>query len=57
MKILYILHSGEKTRGTLKSIIEQQGIDNDISLFDLRENKDYKELLEMVEKNDKVISW
>ncbi len=56
MKILYILHSKE-AGGTLKTMIEQQSIDNDVSVFDLRENKDYKRLLEMIEKNDKVISW
>ncbi len=56
MKILYILHS-EETGGTLKAMMEQQSIDNDVSVFDLRENKDYKSLLEMIEKNDRVISW
>ena len=55
MKILYILR-GEPCE-TLKVLIEQQGIDNDVSVFDLRENKDYAGLFEMIENSDKVISW
>ncbi len=58
MKILYILHSEKQKPGrTLNVLIDQQAIDNDVSVFDLRENKDYTGLLDMIEKTDKVISW
>ncbi len=57
MKILYILHSEKPCRTLLNILIEQQMIDNDVSVFDLGENKDYAGLLEMIEKTDKVISW
>lgn len=55
MKILYILHSEHSQ--TLKTIIWRQKIDGGVTVFDLRENKDYSSLFDMIENSDKVISW
>ncbi len=42
---------------TLKIFIEEQKRENDVTVFDLRTDKDYAGLLDLMEKGGKVIPW
>jgi hypothetical protein len=55
MKILYLLKQdpGE----TLKAFISVHQNSHDVSVIDIRENKNYSQLVQMVEECDKIISW
>ncbi len=55
MKILYILK--QDLDGTGKKIIEEHRKGNEVTVVDLRENKNYGEIVGMIESNDKVICW
>lgn len=55
MKLLYILK--QDADATLEKIIEEQKKECDITVIDLRENKDYEKIIEQIESSDKVISW
>ena len=55
MKILYILkqHPDE----TLNTFIEEQKKENELTVLDIRENKDYIQAMKFIESHDRVICW
>jgi hypothetical protein len=55
MKILYIMK--RDIDDTLKKIMDVHKQSHEVRVIDLRKNKDYKQVIELIEKNDKVISW
>lgn len=55
MKILYILH-GEPD-GTMENFTREQEKSSQVAVFDLRVDKNYALLMDMIETSDKVISW
>jgi hypothetical protein len=55
MKILYILK--QDIDDTLKTIMDVHRQSHEVSMIDLRKNKNYHQIIELIEKNDKVISW
>lgn len=55
MKILYILK--QDIEGTLKEFIDSHSENNDVAVIDLRENKDYGRIIDLVMTSDKVICW
>jgi len=55
MKILYLL--SKDADETLKKIMDKHGKVNEVTVTDIRVNKNYKQLMELIESNDRVISW
>lgn len=55
MKILYVVSNEPDTTGS--AIIEAHRKSHEVTLFDLRSDKDYGKLVEQIEAHDKVISW
>ncbi len=55
MKILYILR--QEPDKTLTEIMEIHRITHEVNVIDIRENKNYAQIIELIENNDKVISW
>ena len=55
MKILHILKS--EIGDSEKIIIEEHKKDNDVEIINLRENKNYDLILELIEISDKVFCW
>ncbi len=55
MKILYILK--QEPDATLKKIMEAHKKGNDVTVVDLKQNKDYARIVDLVFSSDKVISW
>lgn len=55
MKILYILK--QEPDATLKKIMEAHKKGNDVTVVDLKQNKDYGKIVDLVFSSDKVISW
>ena len=55
MKLLYIVKS-EATE-TLSSMMESHKKDAEVTVINLRENKKYREIIQQVFANDKVITW
>jgi hypothetical protein len=55
MKILYILK--QEPDATLKKIMDVHKKGNDVTVVDIRQNKDYGKLVDLIFSNDKVISW
>ncbi len=55
MKILYILKQDPDE--TLNSIMNEHKASNDVTVIDLRENKNYDQIIDLISENDKVISW
>ncbi len=55
MKVLYILKS--TSDDTLKTIMELQEKDNDITVVNLSENKNYDEIVDLIDGCDRVITW
>jgi hypothetical protein len=55
MKVLYIIK--RDIDATAQGMIEQHRKDADVSIIDIRENKDYAGIVEQVFGNDKVICW
>lgn len=54
MTILYLL---KKDPGeTLKEIIDEHKKNHDVTVVDIRENKNYDEIVELIASSDKVIS-
>lgn len=54
MRILYLLR--EHPDKTMLEIIEAHKSSNEVSVVDLREEKDFSMLFDLIEKSDKVIS-
>ncbi len=55
MKILYLLK--QDLDSTAQTIVDEHKKTNEVSIVDIRENKNYDEIIELVESNEKVISW
>jgi len=55
MKILYVLT--KDLDGTEQRIVDEQKKTNETNSFDVRTEKDYDRLVDLVESSDKVISW
>jgi hypothetical protein len=55
MKILYIVK--QKPDATLNKIMEVHKKGNDVMVVNLKENKDYGKLVDLIFSSDKVISW
>jgi hypothetical protein len=56
MKILYIQKQGGLD-ATGKSIMEVHKKTNDVTVVDIRQNKDYNKIVDLIFSSDKVISW
>lgn len=55
MKILYLLkHDAD---GTAKKLMETQKKAHDVTVVDIRTNKDYNQIIDLIAASDKVISW
>ena len=55
MKILYLL--SKDADETLIKIMDEHRKVNEVAVTDIRENKDYMQLMKLIESNDRVISW
>lgn len=55
MKVLYILK--ESPIETEKKIIEEQKKLADVTVIDLKADKDYDKIIDLVTQSDKVVSW
>jgi len=55
MKILYILK--QDADSTLKKIMDVHKKDNDVTVVNIKENKNYGKIVDLIFSNDKVISW
>ncbi len=55
MKILYILK--QEPDGTLTKIMDEHKKDQEVTVVDLRENKNYDQIVDLIASSDKVISW
>ncbi len=55
MKILFLLtRSADET---LETIIKETQKEHHLTIFDLSTNKDYEQIIALIESCDKVISW
>jgi uncharacterized iron-regulated protein len=55
MKILYVLT--KDLDDTEQKIVDEQKKTNEANSFDVRTEKDYDRLVDLVESSDRVISW
>jgi hypothetical protein len=55
MKILYILK--QEPDATVKKLMEVHKKGNDVTVVNLKENKNYGQIVDLVFSSDKVISW
>lgn len=55
MKILYLQKQDMNATG--KKIMEVHKKSNDVTVLDVRQNKDYDKIVELIFSSDKVISW
>lgn len=55
MKILYILKQNPDE--TLNKFIEEHRKDHELTVIDIRENKDYIQAMKFIESHDRVICW
>ncbi len=55
MKSLYIVK--QELDATAKKIMETQKKGNDVTVVNIRENKDYGKIVDLIFSHDKVISW
>ncbi len=55
MKILYILKQDPDE--TLNKIMEEHKKSNEITGVDLRESKNYDQIVDLITSSDKVIPW
>lgn len=55
MKVLYIIKKDMDETG--RKIMESHQKDNEVTVVDIRENKNYSEIVDMIESHDKVICW
>lgn len=55
MKVLYLL--GRDPGATLVEMMKEQEGEHELSVVDVREDGDFDLLVELIEKNDRVISW
>jgi hypothetical protein len=55
MKILYI--QKQDLDATAKKIMEVHKKRNDVTIVNIRENKNYGQIVDLIFSSDKVISW
>lgn len=55
MKILYVVN--KDLDATEQKIVEEQSKSGEATVFDLRADKDYDRLVDLIESTDKTISW
>ncbi|MGE5174548.1 MAG: hypothetical protein ACM3MD_12050 [Betaproteobacteria bacterium] len=55
MKILYLQKQDMNATG--KKIMEVHKKSNDVTVVDVRQNKDYGKIVDLIFSSDKVISW
>jgi len=55
MNIVYLLR--RDINETLAKIIKEQEKDNQVKRIDLNDTTEYEEILDQIEKCDRVISW
>ena len=55
MKLLYIVKA--EVTETLSNMLDSHKKDAEVTVVKLRENKNYKEIIQQVFANDKVITW
>lgn len=55
MKILYLLRQDPDE--TLKKFMEEHKKANEVTIVDIREEKDYGRVVDLIADSDKVISW
>ena len=55
MKILYVV--SKDLDATEQKVVDEQSKSNEATVFDVRTDKDYGRLVDLVESTDKVISW
>lgn len=55
MKILYLIK--QELDGTVKKIIDENKKKHDVTVVDIRKNKDYDNIIDLIALSDKVISW
>ncbi len=55
MKLLYIINSD--LSADLQTILDEQKKVHSVQIIDLRVNKNWNEILDTIEKADRVISW
>jgi hypothetical protein len=55
MKILYILK--QEADATCRTIMDVHKKSNDVTVVNIKENKDYGKIVDLIFASDKVISW
>ena len=55
MKILYLQKQDMNATG--KKIMEVHKKTNDVTVVDIRQNRDYNKIVDLIFSSDKVISW
>ena len=55
MKVLYLVK--QDLSETAKAIVEEHKKSNEVTVVDVRENKDYGQIVDLIAGSDKVISW
>jgi hypothetical protein len=55
MKILYLLK--QEPNATLQSIVEEHKKEHEVQIVDIRNEKDYARIVDLIAGCDKVISW
>ncbi len=54
MKILYILKEPDET---LNKMMEEHKKSHEVTVLDLKVDKDYDRIVDLIASNDKVIAW
>jgi hypothetical protein len=55
MKILYVV--SKDLDATEQKIVDEQSKSSEATVFDVRSDKDFDRLVDLVDSSDKVISW
>jgi hypothetical protein len=55
MKILYL--AKQDLDATAKKMVEVHKQGNDVTIVDIRQNKNYDQIVDLIFASDKVISW
>ncbi len=55
MKVLYILKQDPDS--TAQKMIDEQKKTTDLTVIDMRTNKNYDEIIDLVATSDKVVTW
>jgi hypothetical protein len=55
MKILYIMK--QEADATCRTIMDVHKKSNDVTVVNIKENKDYGKIVDLIFSSDKVISW